>query len=625
LISIIYSTGTIVVQDDKPSSPIIEGKSRLLFSLRMGASMLPNGVGWTIPCTLSPHNTFQIVTNFLTERGLEYQLNPDAQVLQDDLTSREDFFQVAMQAGREVKDAETYTPFEPPNFHRELRGHQMLSAQHMLAAVNTANFSVPGSGKTTVVYAVYAQATHDNEVDGLLVIGPPSCFMAWENEYHNCFNTNPNSIRLQGRSRVERENIYTNQQQYEIFLISYHTALNDIESLNQLLSQRNLMVVLDESHYVKQIEHGRFADAVITISPGATRRVILTGTPMPNDARDLWTQMTFLWPNEEIFNSRQRFLSRVDNLESIREDIYPFYIRINKEQLGLPPAQFHFIDVEMTPFQRNIYRAIEAKTIAELKLAPQEREGLRRWRRAKMVRLLQSASNPTLLGKQSDEFRLPPIEIEDNPSLNDIIDNYPDYEMPSKFIRCVELSRQIVGAGRKVLIWSWFVHNIVMMNKLLADLNPLYIHGEVPFGNSTDPNSRDWKISTFLNDVNYNVLIANPSACAESISLHSHCHDAIYLDRTFNCGQYLQSLDRIHRIGLRDTDETNYYILCANNTIDNDVRERLQLKEERMNAVINDELQPLNMDIESEDVSDPEIDDDFERVIERVRRNTGNA
>ena len=64
------------------------------------------------------------------------------------------------------------------------------------------------------------------------------------------------------------------------------------------------------------------------------------------------------------------------------------------------------------------------------------------------------------------------------------------------------------------------------------------------------------------------MLIANPAAVAESISLHKVCHNAIYLDMSFNASHYMQSKDRIHRVGLRPDDEINYYFLHSENSID---------------------------------------------------------
>ena len=48
----------------------------------------------------------------------------------------------------------------------------------------------------------------------------------------------------------------------------------------------------------------------------------------------------------------------------------------------------------------------------------------------------------------------------------------------------------------------------------------------------------------------FDILIGNPKKGGEGISLHYNCHNAIYLDRTYNAAEYLQSRDRIHRIGM---------------------------------------------------------------------------
>ena len=67
-----------------------------------------------------------------------------------------------------------------------------------------------------------------------------------------------------------------------------------------------------------------------------------------------------------------------------------------------------------------------------------------------------------------------------------------------------------------------------------------------------------------IDDFNYSnnveIIVTNPATLAESVSLHKSCHDAHYLELNFNLYQYLQSRDRIHRLGLKDTDKTNYYI-----------------------------------------------------------------
>ena len=47
----------------------------------------------------------------------------------------------------------------------------------------------------------------------------------------------------------------------------------------------------------------------------------------------------------------------------------------------------------------------------------------------------------------------------------------------------------------------------------------------------------------------FKCLVAIPQACSESISLHKACHNAVYYDMNYNTSEFLQSLDRIHRVG----------------------------------------------------------------------------
>ena len=84
------------------------------------------------------------------------------------------------------------------------------------------------------------------------------------------------------------------------------------------------------------------------------------------------------------------------------------------------------------------------------------------------------------------------------------------------------------------------------------------------------------------------VLLANPAATGEGVSLHEICHDAIYLDRTFNAGQYLQSVDRIHRLGLAPAQETRITFLLTRDTIDEVVDLRVRDKAERLGGMLND-------------------------------------
>ena len=84
-------------------------------------------------------------------------------------------------------------------------------------------------------------------------------------------------------------------------------------------------------------------------------------------------------------------------------------------------------------------------------------------------------------------------------------------------------------------------------------------------------------------------MITNLQTLAESVSLHKKCHDAIYVELNFNLSQYLQSRDRIHRLGIRDDQDTNYYLLFNNYklpSIERVIYTKLKEKEQLMISAI---------------------------------------
>lgn len=116
-------------------------------------------------------------------------------------------------------------------------------------------------------------------------------------------------------------------------------------------------------------------------------------------------------------------------------------------------------------------------------------------------------------------------------------------------------------------------------------------------------------------------MIANPSACAESISLHVECHNAIYVDRTFNCGQFLQSLNRIHRVGLPEGIITHYWIPVLECAVEHIVDSRLQERQSTMYEFLGDESPVLGIDISEENEvidSNEELNKDFQDIIREI-------
>jgi SNF2 family DNA or RNA helicase len=167
--------------------------------------------------------------------------------------------------------------------------------------------------------------------------------------------------------------------------------------------------------------------------------------------------------------------------------------------------------------------------------------------------------------------------------------NYNQYEMPAKFKKLAALVEANAKLGRKTLIWSNFVRNLLALERQLGLYKPALAYGGLSaYSNDAQARTRATEITRFRDDADCMVLLANPAAISEGISLHHACHDAIYLDRTFNAGQYLQSLDRIHRLGLDPDQETRFTFLVTNETIDEIVDARVRIKAERLGEMIDD-------------------------------------
>lgn len=512
-----------------------------------------------------------------------------------------------------------------PEFKRNLTVLQSHAVSHLLAIQNGANFSVPGSGKTTIALAFYLILKKLKIVDRLFIIGPASVFEPWETEYNNCFDIKPNALRIAGKQKQERKRLYLKINSTEIFLNTYHSASRDIQEIKSLLSIRKFLLVLDESHYVKKPTGGKLSDTILELSKYATRKLILTGTPMPAGLADLWSQMSFLWLEKLPLGPVNKYLANISRedtsaqFELVKSRIFPFFFRITKSQLNLPKPNFHIKRFDLASLQSLIYKGVSVQFLNELDLTKKEKNVFRELRRARAIRLLQIASNPSLLNTNCEEFLIPPLNAE-GMDIEEIIKDYSKLEIPSKIGAAVTLADEIIQGGNKVVIWSMFVQNLFMLNNLLSQYNPVIIYGGIPYANEDEVDiSREALIKKFKNETDCKILIANPAACAESISLHKVCHYAIYLDRSFNCAHYIQSMDRIHRLGLQEHDSTHYYLLMANSTIDEVVEQRLTQKIKNLNYILEGELPGIIPGYWNNDLGEEE-DIDFNLVDNHIRQ-----
>jgi SNF2 family DNA or RNA helicase len=580
------------------------------------------------------HSTLERLTTYLARNQLQFELSQEVIASQQANAQLVGNFRGAFKRGSEVK-AGRLKKHRPANFvsflkssiKRKLKSHQIKAALHLLAVGNGANFSVPGSGKTTVVLTVFHWLKHLNQVDALFVVGPPSCFGPWRNEFKVVLGRDAKIALLAGGDIVERRTKYAvgKGAVCDLYLTSFQTLIRDWERVKSLFAERGLRFyfVVDEAHYIKQVD-GAWATAVLNVAQFASYRCILTGTPFPRSLTDAFNLFDALWCECPPLTQSDRAKLEIDikrhddsaAVSSLRRTIGPLFYRVRKRDLGLAKQEFHEATIiQMGQYERMAYDAV----LDQLRLLSKEDYArnvdlLARLKRGRMMRMRQCLSYAKLLSSSVDDYN--ENLLAENLALSDVIMHYDSLEKPAKLIALIQMVKSLRRKKMKVLIWS----NFVMTLKLIAHNldreghRVRLIYGETPTetSNVQEELTREKIIAEFIDQGSgIDVLVANPAACAESISLHKTCSHAIYYDLSYNCAQYLQSLDRIHRVGGSENKVAHYYFLQYANTLEADILSNVRGKARNMNAIIDQDYPVYSMDMFTED----EELDAYERIF----------
>nr|WP_116291711.1 DEAD/DEAH box helicase [Cupriavidus taiwanensis] len=499
--------------------------------------------------------------------------------------------------GKQVTEEDLLSKLHQEGFGRTLKSHQIRNIRLLASLLAGATFSVPGAGKTTEALATFAYRRQPG--DRLLVIAPKNAFAAWDEQLEECFpNQTGKFVRLRGSS-IARDL----KDDPTFMLVSYQQVPRSRELITQHLAQHRVHVFLDESHRIKAGPSRQTANAVLSVSQLPISKLVMSGTPMPQSADDLLPQFSFLYPEVQATS------------DNVIDRMRPIYVRTNKGELGLRAPLVQTKSITMPPLQKELYRYLKSETArqAAIYLSDPGRGAFRNLGRS-VIRLLMFVSHPALLARE--------IEIARPGLLSAVMAEGRGPKLDYVLRRARELARQ----DRKVLIWSSFRHNVEYIASSLQDLGAVFIHGSVDAGDEEDDATREGRIKQFHDNSDVKVMVANPAAASEGVSLHTICHHALYLDRTFNAAHFLQSMDRIHRLGLRPDQDTTIEIVECAGSLDETVAARLRTKINAMSAALNDtslRIDPIPMDpnpVEDDGLSNSSLDaDDVQALLRHLR------
>jgi SNF2 family DNA or RNA helicase len=494
---------------------------------------------------------------------------------------------------------------------RTLTAQQHLNVRQVTRISSAANFSVPGSGKTTAALASHFVAKSLGKVDALMVVAPRSAFKEWRETLDTVADADIGRfLPLIDGNRIP--DLLLSVPKFS--LITYHQLVRVTAEVERFISSRKLHLILDESHRIKAGATGAIARSCLRIAPLAARRDILSGTPMPQSEEDLAPQFDFLYPG---MDAGRRITEIIGHPSSLKR----FYTRTKYNEVGVSKIEVEYKSHEFTTTQLALYAYLRDSLI-RLKTAIQYRLDEANDAQLCTMRLLQSAIDPQLaarsiLRSNSEDEALRRIAKE-------VID---EGDIGQRLKGVIEEARSYRSQGRKTVIWAPFVETIETLCRELADVGAQPIFGK-PARSLDDENEyleREAVLNEFLDKARLDrwVLVVNPAAGSEGISLHTVCQHAIYAGRTYNSAQFLQSRDRINRLGMPIGAKATMSVHTISapegiGSIDRHLDERLSAKVSAMANVLDDEdLRQIALDSENfpANESDISLDDILDLII----------
>lgn len=539
---------------------------------------------------------------------------------------------------REQEKFEEFVSVVSSEVVRPFKKLQLEAAFYEYRMARAANFSVPGSGKTAMILAVFAflnsSKVESEHVDNLLVICPINAFNSWKEEFKQVFGNKKQLEVIDCQSSKDFDyDLSLNWKTSNLVLVNYESLTKYKEKLQELLSIKT-MIVFDEVHRIKN-PFGVRAQAALELVRDSRFKFALTGTPIPNSYQDIYNFLHLLYANE--YNSFFRWsLDELKNpsvrkIEEINKALIPFFWRLNKDDLGVPkPDPDNFLVVEPSEEQKQLAQSIYYNESSSL---------------ARLIRLIQASTNPELINKKieykdmwfaDDNDKDDTVEISEeifNNRLQIVSDSgireakgYDEYDFSSmtspKFEKGIQKIQELISEGKKVIVWAIFVDT---MKKIQNRLDQVGVKANLVYGGTDVSDRQNW-----IDDFRFGntmVMISNPQTLGESVSLHREVHDALYFEYNFNLTFMLQSRDRIHRLGLEDNQYTRYYYLQTKSEpadsgdagyIDEKIYSKLKKKEEIMyNAIDNGDLKIEFSQNEIDEAIDI-IDEERKRIIKNL-------
>lgn len=486
-----------------------------------------------------------------------------------------------------MKGKPPFEDFQMEDIKRGLSQNRFYYANHM------------GTGKTFIILMVLAHLYKKGLLDRILILTPGNALVNWKREvlkFTNFFKEEDFYIADRWNRKPFVDTTKIAIMTYRTFLMLSDDAYKEKYPKQKKKVKRytrppidfddwsgNRMLIGDEFHYCAN-KTARQTHAVTLHKDYFEYRYAASGTPNPNGVEQYYSQLNILdegiipedyysWIKKiayvgNYFSEYAITGYKAEEIQKFSSHISPWIVQRRAEDcLDLPPHIIERMYVRLSPKQKAIYEGVVESVLLKIKEDRDTGTSKAFKIRNKLPFILLAVDNPAIL-------------------LNNLNDN--SYIFNDKLVKAIKsfkltdlskleaiddiIENSIDMNGKKLIVWSGHPLTLDQLKEHYSKYDPLVIHGQI---NGTNQ-ERDVILEKFKNSKQHNLLLGSYKVISQAVNL-TEASVNVYIDRSFDLKDWLQSLKRTDRIGQTKTVYT--YPVIAEGTLDESLDKMLENKE----------------------------------------------